>query len=77
MISLAAIDTAGNQPDVLIAMNPGGADGERRSVARGRLIIADEGEFTVRNLTKAGCEQSRSRTAACRNGRWFTSTFRS
>ena len=49
-----AIDTAGDQPDVLVAMNPAALKTNVSSLRDGGLIIADEGEFTPRNLTKAG-----------------------
>lgn len=49
-----AIETAGDQPDVLIAMNPAALKVNADSLREGGLIIVDEGEFTARNLTKAG-----------------------
>jgi 2-oxoglutarate ferredoxin oxidoreductase subunit alpha len=49
-----AIDTAGDQPDVLIAMNPAALKVNADQLREGGLIIADEGEFTARNLSKAG-----------------------
>ena len=49
-----AIDTAGDQPDVLIAMNPAALKVNVKALREGGLIIADEGEFTARNLAKAG-----------------------
>ena len=49
-----AIDTAGDQPDVLVAMNPAALKTNVGALRDGGLIIADEGEFTARNLTKAG-----------------------
>jgi len=49
-----AIDTAGDQPDVLVAMNPAALKVNVGSLREGGLIIADEGEFTARNLAKAG-----------------------
>ena len=49
-----AIDTAGDQPDVLVAMNPAALMVNVKALRDGGLIIADEGEFTARNLTKAG-----------------------
>jgi 2-oxoglutarate ferredoxin oxidoreductase subunit alpha len=52
----AAIDTAGDAPDVLIAMNPAALKVNVDQVRDGGLIIADEGEFTARNLAKAGYE---------------------
>ncbi len=53
-----AIDTAGDQPDVLVAMNPAALKTNARDLRDGGLIIADEGEFTARNLAKAGYDQS-------------------
>jgi len=54
----AAIDTAGDQPDVLIAMNPAALKVNANEVREGGLLIIDEGEFTARNLAKAGYEQN-------------------
>ncbi len=53
-----AIETAGDQPDVLIAMNPAALKVNADQLREGGLIIADEGEFTARNLSKAGYEQN-------------------
>src|SRR4026209_519107 len=50
----SAIETAGDRPDVLIAMNPAALKMNTKALREGGLIIADEGEFTPRNLTKAG-----------------------
>ena len=47
------IDTAGDQPDVLVAMNPAALKTNVGALKAGGLIIADSGEFTERNLTKA------------------------
>jgi 2-oxoglutarate ferredoxin oxidoreductase subunit alpha len=52
----AAIETAGDQPDVLIAMNPAALKVNVDDLKPGGLIIADEGEFGARNLAKAGYE---------------------
>nr|WP_294847174.1 2-oxoacid:acceptor oxidoreductase subunit alpha [uncultured Sphingomonas sp.] len=49
-----AIDTAGDAPDVLIAMNPAALKTNVKALREGGLIIADEGEFGARNLAKAG-----------------------
>jgi 2-oxoglutarate ferredoxin oxidoreductase subunit alpha len=48
-----AIETAGDAPDVLIAMNPAALKVNLDQLKPGGLIIADEGEFTARNLAKA------------------------
>ncbi|MBS0284475.1 MAG: 2-oxoacid:acceptor oxidoreductase subunit alpha [Proteobacteria bacterium] len=47
------IDTAGDEPDVLVAMNPAALKTNLASLKQGGLIIADEGEFNDRNLAKA------------------------
>ncbi|QIL02767.1 2-oxoacid:acceptor oxidoreductase subunit alpha [Sphingomonas sinipercae] len=49
-----AIETAGDQPDVLVAMNPAALKVNVEHLREGGLIIADEGEFGARNLAKAG-----------------------
>lgn len=48
-----AIDTAGDQPDVLVAMNPAALKTNVGALKAGGLIIADSGEFNKRNLEKA------------------------
>ncbi|MEA3040944.1 MAG: 2-oxoglutarate/2-oxoacid ferredoxin oxidoreductase subunit alpha [Sphingomonadales bacterium] len=50
----ASIETAGDAPDVLIAMNPAALKVNVDDLKPGGLIIADEGEFGARNLAKAG-----------------------
>ena len=52
----SAIDTAGDAPDVLVAMNPAALKTNVPSLKQGGLIIADEGEFNDRNLAKAKYE---------------------
>ncbi len=47
------INTAGDQPDVLVAMNPAALKTNVESLKPGGLIIADSGEFGKRNLDKA------------------------
>ena len=54
----ATIDTAGDEPDVLIAMNPAALKTNVEALKLGGLIIVDEGEFGARNLAKAGYEQN-------------------
>ena len=51
-----AIDTAGDAPDVLVAMNPAALKVNAADLKPGGLIIADQGEFGARNLAKAGYE---------------------
>ncbi|QPQ55384.1 2-oxoacid:acceptor oxidoreductase subunit alpha [Allosphingosinicella flava] len=50
----SAIETAGDAPDVLVAMNPAALKVNVNALKPGGLIIADEGEFGTRNLAKAG-----------------------
>jgi 2-oxoglutarate ferredoxin oxidoreductase subunit alpha len=52
----AAIETAGDAPDVLIAMNPAALRVNVEALKPGGLVIADTGEFGARNLAKAGYE---------------------
>ena len=52
----AAIETAGDSPDVLVAMNPAALKVNVADLKPGGLVIADEGEFGARNLAKAGYE---------------------
>jgi len=49
----SAIETAGDAPDVLVAMNPAALKTNVPQLKPGGLIIADEGEFNERNLAKA------------------------
>src|SRR6187549_2981411 len=52
----SAIETAGDEPDMLIAMNPAALKTNVDALKPGGLVIADEGEFNPRNLAKAGYE---------------------
>jgi 2-oxoglutarate/2-oxoacid ferredoxin oxidoreductase subunit alpha len=54
----SAIDTAGDAPDVLIAMNPAALKTNVVSLKPGGLIIADSGEFGARNLAKAAYDSN-------------------
>ncbi|OWR01366.1 2-oxoacid:acceptor oxidoreductase subunit alpha [Sphingopyxis witflariensis] len=54
----SAIDTAGDAPDVLVAMNPAALKTNVPQLKQGGLIIADEGEFNDRNLAKAKYESN-------------------
>lgn len=47
------ITTAGDAPDILIAMNPAALKTNVGDLKPGGLIIADSGEFDARNLAKA------------------------
>ncbi|MGQ7829244.1 2-oxoacid:acceptor oxidoreductase subunit alpha [Altererythrobacter sp. Z27] len=47
------INTAGDAPDVLVAMNPAALKTNLSALKPGGLIIADTGEFSKRNLDKA------------------------
>jgi 2-oxoglutarate/2-oxoacid ferredoxin oxidoreductase subunit alpha len=50
--------TPGDEPDVLVAMNPAALKSELESLARGGTIIANEDAFSKRNLQKAGYDES-------------------
>ncbi|WP_164114375.1 2-oxoacid:acceptor oxidoreductase subunit alpha [Sphingorhabdus sp. Alg239-R122] len=52
------INTAGDQPDVLVAMNPAALKTNVEALKPGGLIIADSGEFGKRNLDKAKYENN-------------------
>nr|WP_166176772.1 2-oxoacid:acceptor oxidoreductase subunit alpha [Altererythrobacter segetis] len=52
------INTAGDAPDVLVAMNPAALKTNVEALKPGGLIIADTGEFTKRNLEKAKYESN-------------------
>jgi 2-oxoglutarate ferredoxin oxidoreductase subunit alpha len=53
-----AIRTAGDAPDVLVAMNPAALKTNIGDLVEGGLVIADSGAFTDRNLSKAGYESN-------------------
>lgn len=46
--------TAGDAPDVLVAMNPAALKANLGDLPKGATIILDTHDFTARNLTKAG-----------------------
>ena len=48
------IETAGDEPDVLVAMNPAALKTNIGALKKGGLAIIDTGEFGARNLAKAG-----------------------
>ena len=48
--------TAGDAPDVLVAMNPAALRANIGDMAKGTTIIVDSHDFTPRNLAKAGYE---------------------
>ncbi|HEY0027751.1 MAG TPA: 2-oxoacid:acceptor oxidoreductase subunit alpha [Allosphingosinicella sp.] len=64
----AAVETAGDAPDVLVAMNPAALKVNVADLKPGGLIIADEGEFGARNLAKAGYEANPLEDGSL--GRW-------
>ncbi len=49
-----SIETAGDEPDVLIAMNPAALKTNLPDLRPGGLVVVDSGSFTERNLRKAG-----------------------
>jgi 2-oxoglutarate/2-oxoacid ferredoxin oxidoreductase subunit alpha len=54
----SAIETAGDAPDVLIAMNPAALKVNLSALKPGGLVIVDTGEFGNRNLVKAGYDSN-------------------
>ncbi len=48
--------TAGDRPDVLVAMNPAALKANIGDLPRGGLVIANSDEFSKRNLAKVGYE---------------------
>src|SRR3546814_13368772 len=68
------INTAGDEPDVLTAMNPAALKTNVIALKPGGLIIADEGELNERNLAKAKYD---SRSEERRVGKECVSTCRS
>jgi 2-oxoglutarate ferredoxin oxidoreductase subunit alpha len=59
-IHFAAQDilTPGDEPDVLVAMNPAALRSELPALAKRGTVIANEDAFSKRNLTKAGYESN-------------------
>lgn len=50
--------TAGDRPDVLVAMNPAALKANIGDLPRGGMVIVNSDEFTKRNLAKIGYETS-------------------
>ncbi|WP_460848454.1 2-oxoacid:acceptor oxidoreductase subunit alpha [Nocardioides ultimimeridianus] len=50
--------TAGDRPDVLVAMNPAALKANVGDLPRGATIIVDTADFTKRNLDKAGYDSN-------------------
>ncbi|KRF16682.1 2-oxoglutarate ferredoxin oxidoreductase subunit alpha [Nocardioides sp. Soil797] len=50
--------TAGDSPDVLVAMNPAALKANLGDLAKGAAIIVDTHDFTKRNLAKAGYDEN-------------------
>ncbi len=50
------IQTPGDAPDILVAMNPAALKANIKDLPRGATIIVDQDEFTTRNLSKVGYE---------------------
>ena len=46
--------TPGDQPDVLVAMNPAALRTNLADLARGGMLVLNSGAFTLQNLAKAG-----------------------
>jgi 2-oxoglutarate ferredoxin oxidoreductase subunit alpha len=54
----SAVLTAGDAPDVLVAMNPAALKVNLKDVPAGSMIVIDTGAFTARNLQKAGFDSN-------------------
>ena len=52
------VTTAGDDVDVLVAMNPAALITNRTDLVEGGLIIADSGAFTDKNLNRAGYSEN-------------------
>ncbi|MCO4755765.1 MAG: 2-oxoacid:acceptor oxidoreductase subunit alpha [Bacteriovoracaceae bacterium] len=52
------INTPGDQPDILIAMNPAALKANLEDLKRGGVIIVNEDAFTALNFKKAGLEDN-------------------
>lgn len=52
------VSTAGDEPDVLVAMNPAALMVSLSGLRKGGIIIVDEGAFNKRNLDKAGYDSN-------------------
>ncbi|MBL8944863.1 MAG: 2-oxoacid:acceptor oxidoreductase family protein, partial [Myxococcales bacterium] len=50
--------TPGDEPDVLVAMNPAALKVNLRDVPKGGLVIVNSGAFTAGNLKKAGYDKN-------------------
>jgi 2-oxoglutarate ferredoxin oxidoreductase subunit alpha len=50
--------TAGDRPDVLVAMNPAALKANIADLPRGGLVIANSDEFTKRNFVKVGYQEN-------------------
>ena len=57
-IGSTAINTPGDEPDVLVAMNPAALKANLSSLRKGGTVILNEDAFTERNFQKAGYESS-------------------
>jgi 2-oxoglutarate ferredoxin oxidoreductase subunit alpha len=53
-----AIMTAGDDPDVLVAMNPAALKTNIENLREGGLLVVDTGAFSKRNLQKAGYDEN-------------------
>ena len=67
--SSTEIYTAGDEPQVLVAMNPAALTANLEDLRPGGVIIVNEDAFTRNNLRKAGYASSPSTTTACADTR--------
>lgn len=54
----ATVLTAGDDPDVLVAMNPAALKVNLHTLREGGMVVIDTGSFSARNLQKAGFESN-------------------
>jgi len=57
-ISSAEVFTPGDEPDVLVAMNPAALKANIRDLKKGGTLILDTDQFTEKNLARVGYKQS-------------------
>ncbi len=69
------IETAGDEPDVLVAMNPAALKVNVGDLRPGGLVIIDSGEFTARNLAKAGYDANANPLEDGSLARWQVMAF--
>ncbi len=66
------IRTAGDAPDVLVALNPAALKVNLSDLNKGGLVIIDTGSFTERNLKKAGYKKNPTENSSVEGFRLIT-----